>query len=276
MHWLLTLLRANERTLFPTDLDHALFLDRLTQLTRRWQVELRSFALGGPEARLLLHGSEASVGQVCRLQQSGWGVWRHHRGDFVCWEPSVREWIGGDRPAVDVADRLHQDGGLAWPWTSLREGLGLRHSPWLGSAWLGRRPPQSHLAAVSGEAWLPGPVPPGWRSAAPLTWDQIEGAVLHATGRDPDGRAQRVLRTRLAWSGGWAVRSIADVLAIQPRAVARTLRLPPDPAWAVGRILLHDSRLRPPGLDGTGQWATAADLEVPCPATPSSWTVLAG
>ena len=277
MHWLITLTRADARLLFPDDLDPALFLVRFLRLGTRWGVTLRAFALAGREARLLVEGARLSVGHVCRLQQSGWGVWRHHRGDFLCWEPAVREWVGDTGQALEVADHLHQQAGLAWPWSSLREALELRTAGWVDPAWLrqGRSPAQVLEAARPG-ARLPELVSTSWRAADPLAWSVIEGALRHVTGQDPARRAHRSLRSRLAWSAGWSVSEIADRLDVQARAVSRSLALCDSPALGPARTVLRDQRLRPDWLLDVQDWATPAGLEVPCLATPRSWNELAG
>jgi hypothetical protein len=277
VYWLLTLIRAEARPLFPDDLAPALFLERFLRLGLRWDVTLRGFALGGRQARLLVHGSDAAVGHVCRLQQSGWGVWRYHQGDFLAWEPAVRERVGGPRLAVHTADLLHRATGLGWPWSSLRDALGLRSAGWVDPAWLrhGRSPAQVLGAAVPGVS-VPVVAPISWRAVEPLAWPVVEGALRHVTGRDPSVRTQRGLRSRVAWSAGWSVPEIAAHLDVQARTVARALRHPAGPALPLVRTLLHDLRLRPVWLLGVGEWATAPGLEVPCLATPRSWSELAG
>ncbi|GEM_PF-6431055 len=277
MFWLLTLTRTGRRPLFADDLDPILFLDRFQQLGDRWHVALRAFVVRGQEARLLVAGPERAVAQVCRLQQSGWGVWRHHRGDFVSWSPAVREWIADERHARQTADHLHQNAGLAWPWSSLREALVLRHPGWVDGAWLrcGRS-----ATSVLQAARLPGPapasVPVSWRAREALPWAVVEGTLRHVTGRDSTRRRQRVLRTQLAWSAGWSPAGIADRLDVQPRSVARSLRTRGEFGWDLGRVVLQDRRLRPSWLPPADQWATAPGPEVPCPATQPSSRVLVG
>jgi hypothetical protein len=277
VHWLLTLVRADGRSLCSTDLEHALFLDRFQRLARRWRVDVRAFVLAGPQARILVAGVPDAVGHLCRLQQSGWGVWQHHQGEFLCWEPSVRERVGSTLRALQVADDLHRLAGLSWPWSSLREATGLRHAGWVDARWFwDRRSPQACLEAFGADRNLLRGPPGSWRSPEPLPWALIEGALLHATGVDPRLRRCRNLRTRLAWTAGWGVHDIAGQLEIQPRAVGRTLRRSADPAWARARVLLHDPRLLPPWLLYAGDRATAAGPEVPCPTSLPFWCAHVG
>ncbi len=277
MYWLLTLSRSDRRPLVQHDVDHVAFLERFLSLGQRWGVSLKAFLLAHDTARLVVAGGDDAVGQVGRLQQSGWGVWRHYRGETVSWEPSRRVPVAGPREAVALADALHGEFGLPWPWSSLREALGLRVSGWVEPTWLrAGRAPLAVLRAAAPRADLPVAVPATWRARAPVPWPVISGVSCHASGREPEGRSLRRLRIRLAWSGGWAPSEIARQLEVQPKAIARNLRGRPEDAGAAGRVLLADEGLRPDWLLDRWRRATAAPAEAPCRTTLRSWTALVG
>ncbi len=189
----------------------------------------------------------------------------------------MRERVGDAAVVLSVADELHREGGLSWPWSSLREALGLRAADWVDWRWLGaQRCPEQHLRKVAPGWCLPVLASPAWRSREPLPWALVEGAMLHGTGRDPRLRRDRLLRNRLAWAGGWSIPRIAERLGVQDRAVARGLLRAPPPDWGRTRVVLQDPRLRPSWLLGVNGRAKAAELEGPCPAMPTCWSVPEG
>ncbi len=266
-----TLSRADSRPLFSEPRLYPMFLDRLRVLTERWDATLLAYALEPERARLLLAGEAVDIAHVVRLQQSGWGVWRHYRRDYVEWAPSVREEV--PRSAVrQGAVFLHRDVGLAWPWSSLWEVVELRTRCWTDPSWLGDA--RRHLARVDGQARYPESPAPGWRSPR-LDWSVIEQAVLHVTGRPAGHRANRVLRTQLGWVGGWSANELAGRLRVSPRAVSRCLRRERQVGWREGRILLSAPHLSAGQLPGGGRWLRTGGLEEPCPATVTSSPVLA-
>ena len=263
---LVTLSRLPPRVLFGHPHRYPEFLDRLVVLTARWNTELLAYALEPQRARLLLSGVGAHVAHVARLQQSGWGVWSHHQGDFVQWAPANFERV----PRLELPRaRAWLQGSFtpAWPWTSLWDLLELRRSRWI--------PPGRRVEAREDPGWFtplevrPLAPPPGWRSER-LDWSVIESTVLQITARPAGHRYSRVLRTQLAWVAGWRPVEIADRLGVGVRAVARCLRREPVPGWSEGRIVLASPDLRPDGLRSPMRRAISRPLEAPCPATVSS------
>jgi len=263
---LVTLSRVPPRLLFQQPRRYPEFLDRLALLTERWGTDLLAYTLEPRRARLLLSGARTDVAHVARLQQSGWGVWSHHRGDFVQWAPATFERV---RSTETARARAWLQGGFppCWPWTSLWDLLQLRHSRWIVPA----RQAEARLdpAWITPLAARPLAPPPGWRSER-LDWAVLEAVVLQITARPPEHRYSRVLRTQLAWVAGWSPGEIAEQLGVGVRAVARCLRKEPAPGWSEGRLVLASPELRPDGLPSPTGRAMPGPLEVRCPATASS------
>ena len=131
--------RSEGGRLFSTEEERWAFLRRASSLAQRWEVAWLAFGLRSGSAALLVEGEARAISQWMRLLQSGHGVWSYHRGDFLCWEPAMRVALPKSSAILDAVCDLHGwDHGdpLSHRWSSLREAVGLRRSPWFDSDWL--------------------------------------------------------------------------------------------------------------------------------------------
>jgi len=254
--------KSGPSPLFKSDTDRRHFMRLTRRLGDRWSVSPRAFRLGPTWASFLVEGDAASVGQWTRLMQTGYGVRRYHQHDPMMWQPVMRVALPGEASARDASDRLHrgmEPDPLMVPWSSLRDGLGLRRADWFDGGWLAARggpglyqgagglerlPDPDGALALSGFAALPEHDP----------WPLVEAAVAASTGADPTGRRMKTLCAQVAWARGWSLKGLARRLEVQVIAVRRMLRR--ERVLAAQRAVLHleDARLRSALADDEGRF----------------------
>jgi hypothetical protein len=221
----LVLRRKPGRNLFDCNKQRLDFLTRSNSLARRWKVSIWAFRLFEGSAHFVVRGTKSQIGQFQRLLQSGHGVWRFHQGDLLEWSPSTRFLLGDVTKGMNEVDRLHAVGGLMAPWSSLRDYLNLRESPWF-------QPPMELEAFRTPEDWLSASGEQSlpfkdrlWRDRATLTpirW--VDEAIVQTTGILAPARKNIVLRTACLWRAGWTVPEIALHFSVGFCAVRKSIR----------------------------------------------------
>ena len=218
--------RLPGQPLFKDNAERVDFMRRAQVLSQRWKLSLWGFRLFSNSAHFVVAGSEIQVAQLQRLLQSGHGVWRRHRGDFLCWAPSERWRLGEEKEGLQEVDRIHAlgHGGLNAPWSSLRDYLGLRQSSWFDF-------PVELAAVRSEEDWLSAlqcrPVCPPkvfWRSPGLLAAPLIGEALVQATGQLPTARKNSLLWSASLWHAGWTIGEISEQRNIGSAAVKSAIR----------------------------------------------------